>query len=312
MKRLPIAIASLLISTVSTAADIMTELATPSDKNNAIVISGEIVKGDYDKFMNALNKINNDKKVVVVLDGPGGSLDEAIGIGLEINKRRYSTLAYSGICASACAYIWLAGERAIIDIGKNAKIGFHAPYYIDKFGNKKSNNTASAILGGYLRDIGASYSIIGYATSVDGDSIQWLTESKSKELGLSAEFYKKESTTVAKQTPKTFKYTNWTLTVTVNELNQPHGSGLGQFKNNDTETATYVNGIRQGPGTYTFTNGDTIFYNYVDGRRHGEAKKYILSSGDQEIYTYVNGSLKSQVWTRFNKEGQFIASGIFN
>lgn len=195
MKKLSLTIASLMLSTLAGAADIMSEMASPSDKVNAIVISGEIVKGDYEKFIKASSNIANGKPVIVMLDGPGGSLSDAIDIGLLINKRRYHTLAYKGVCASACAYIWLAGERAIIDKDQNAKVGFHSPYYVDKFGNKKSNNLASALLGGYLKDIGANYSMIAFATSVDGDSIKWLTESAAKEIGLSAEFYQKQDNT---------------------------------------------------------------------------------------------------------------------
>jgi hypothetical protein len=106
-----------------------------------MLISGEIVKGDYTKFKNIITNVSNDKPFLILLDGPGGSLSEAIQIGLAVNKLRYDTVAYKDICASACAYIWLAGERAIIDTDQNAKVGFHSPYYIDKFGNKKSDNS---------------------------------------------------------------------------------------------------------------------------------------------------------------------------
>jgi hypothetical protein len=199
MKKLSIAVAvaSMVFATASRGADIYYEPPAATDKSNGILITGEIIKGDYDKFMSTINRIPNDKPVMILLEGPGGSLIDAINIGLEINKRRYSTVAYKGICASACAYIWLAGDRAIIDTDSHAKVGFHSPYYIDKFGNKKSDNTASAWLGGYLKDIGASYSIISYVTSVDGDGIRWLTEPKAKELGLYAEFYKKQTNSQA-------------------------------------------------------------------------------------------------------------------
>jgi len=195
MKQLFIAIASLVLAGMANAANISVEVAASTDKVNVVFISGDIVKGDYEKFIKATKSITNNKSVVLLLDGPGGLLIEAMDIGLEVNKRKYITLAHKGVCASACAYIWLAGERSIIDVDSNAKVGFHAPFYVDKFGNKKSDNSASAILGGYLREIGAGYSVISYTTSVDGDSIRWLTESHAKEIGLSAEFFRSQSKT---------------------------------------------------------------------------------------------------------------------
>jgi hypothetical protein len=300
----------MMLAGLSNAADIQLISAGSSDKTNAILISGEITKGDYDKFINSINKINNDKPVMVLLDGPGGSLNEAIGIGLAINKQRFSTIAYKGICASACAYIWLAGERSIIDIEQNARVGFHSPYYVDKFGNKKSDNTASAILGGYLRDIGAGYSVIRYATSVDGDSIRWLTESKSKEIGLSAEFYNKKST--PESIKRTVQLSNGVLTVSVNSQNQYHGVGIIIFNNPaDIETINYVNGKAHGPARYSFANGNYQDYNYVNGIKQGEIKTY-LSNGELIVSTYVNGSTKGQAWFKYNNKMKYVDSGMFD
>lgn len=317
MKKVLIAL-SLGIAGLSNAANIIFEPAKPNEKRNALFISGEIVKGDFDKFKNALNKINNDKPVMVLLDGPGGSLIDAIQIGLAINKLKYDTVAYRGICASACAYIWLAGARAIIDMDENAKVGFHSPYFVDKFGNKKSDNSASAILGGYLRDIGAGYSIITYATAVDGDSISWLTEPKAKEMGLSAEFlYRNVSnnkTTTVSQPTKTFDINNGAgkLTITVNAQNQPHGTGEIIFHGKaERMVITYVNGIKDGLVIHYMATGNTIYYEYVNGVRQGEARTY-LANGQLETWTFVNGTNKGQTWTRTNKEGQVVASGVFN
>ena len=314
MKKVLIAL-SLGIAGLSHAADIIVEPAKPTEKRNAMFITGAIVKGDFDKFKNALNKINNDKPVMVLLDGPGGSLVDAIQIGLAINKLKYDTVAYRGICASACAYIWLAGARAIIDTDENAKVGFHSPYYIDKFGNKKSDNSASAILGGYLRDIGASYSIITYATSVDGDSISWLTESKAKEMGLTAEFYSSSNNkTTVSQSTKTFSINNGagTLTVTVNAQNQPHGSGEIILNGGSERIAlNYVNGVKDGLAIHDYANGNQVFYNYINGVRQGEVRTY-LANGQVETWSYVNGSNKGQPWIRTTKEGQIVATGVFN
>lgn len=334
-KKLLTAISALALSGGLHAAEITTHPTNDPAKKNVVVVSGEIVKGDFDKFVSALTAVKNNQSWMVFLDGPGGSLHEAMQMGLLIHKLKYDTVAYRGVCSSACAYIWLAGERVIIDLDNNAKVGFHAPYTVDKFGNVRSHNEAAALLGGYLREIGASWPLIQYATSVDGGSMRWLTESDAKAVGLTALFFRKPTNTnpTNNLSTKTFVLANSVLTVPVNEQQQPHGVGLFKLNNGDTDSVTFVNGVRYGPAVYTFANGNTessnfvknvkygpavftfangdkIFFNYIDGKRQGEVRK-VSATGIVEVWTIVDNSTKGQSWTRFNQAGQVIASGVF-
>lgn len=277
------------------------------EKMNVISISGEIVHGDYQKFNQAVDKISNDKPVLVLLDGPGGLLTEAIPIGLQVSKMKFTTVAFQGVCASSCALIWLAGDRVIIDLDRNAQVGFHSPYTIDKFGNKKNDNTASALLGGYLREIGASYRIIRYVTSVDGDSIRWLEESTAKDIGIQVEFYKvnashsnkkiqietkkqQDDTDTTDSQPRTFTWNEGDsqLTIPVNSNGQPHGLGTLRI----------------------FSKKEVYHINYVNGIRHGEIRKF-HADGVVEVWSYVNGNGIGQPWKRF-KDGKLIAQGVVN
>jgi hypothetical protein len=181
----------LLSSTVATAADIRLLKSSPELGANIIVISGEIVSGDYTRFLQTAAKIDNTDNVIVTMNGPGGLLWEAIQIGMHIHKNGYSTAAMD-LCVSACAYVWLAGDRLAIDHVSGARIGFHAPYVRNKFGKVVNNNMGSAWLGAYLRDIGASYDIIGWVTSVDGSDILWLTPEIAKELEIDVKFITKK------------------------------------------------------------------------------------------------------------------------
>ena len=180
-----------LIPLPSLAADIDLIKASGELKGNVIIVSGEIVTGDFNKFNDIISKIDNDKQIIVSLDGPGGVLWEAIQIGLLIHKNGYKTIALR-TCVSACAYAWLAGESLTVDTGNGAKVGFHAPYIRDKFGNAVNNPTGAAWLGAYLRDIGASYLTITWMTAVGGDSIQWLTPAIAKDLDIAVRFYTKK------------------------------------------------------------------------------------------------------------------------
>jgi len=181
-----IAIISITLSSLVHGANISVDTSDP--RVNVVYINGEIVQGDYNRFIDAVKSINNTRPVGVALEGPGGLLTEALAIGLEINRRQMTTLAFRGPCVSACAYIWIAGNRVIIDSDNGARIGFHAPYIQDKFGNTRSTSQGSAILGGYLRDIGANYNLIAFATSVEGDGMRWLTESSAKDIGIRVGF----------------------------------------------------------------------------------------------------------------------------
>ena len=232
----------MMLAGIANAAKIEPINASATDNTNIISISGEIVKGDFDRFINATRSINNNNKpVLVMLDGPGGVLSEAMQIGLEINQRKYNTVAWSGVCASACAYIWLAGERVIIDLDRNAKIGFHAPYSEDKFGNKKNSSLASAMLGGYLKELGAGYGIIAYATSVDGDSIRWLSEASAKEMGLAVEFFRRDTTKQASANPavETAK-AEITKTIGYNKIFNQQLSDLINSGQGGSEKADYI------------------------------------------------------------------------
>jgi hypothetical protein len=235
-------IASLvMLAGIANAAKIETVVASTTDRTNVILISGEIVNGDYDRFINSTRSINNNKPVTVLLEGPGGSLTEAIDIGLEINRKKYITVAWNGACASACAYIWLAGQRSIIDLDRNAKVGFHAPYYEDKFGNKKSSNVGSAILGGYLKELGAGYGVIAYATSVDGDSIRWLTETSAKDIGLTVEFFRRNNTKQESNDPAIEKAkAEITRTIGYNKTFNQQLSNLVNSGQGRSEQADYI------------------------------------------------------------------------
>ena len=65
---------------------------------------------------------------LVVIDGPGGVLGEAILIGEEIRRRHLDTLvAAHHSCASACAVVFLSGHTRYL--GAGATVGLHSASY---------------------------------------------------------------------------------------------------------------------------------------------------------------------------------------
>jgi len=78
-------------------------LEPPRGKSEEVVlvITGVIGPGAYRQFRSAIRRSNPK---LIILDGPGGILGEALMIGQEVRRRGLSTLvAANGQCASACA-----------------------------------------------------------------------------------------------------------------------------------------------------------------------------------------------------------------
>jgi len=115
----------------------------PKERIRKIFARGEIVSGDYKKFVAFLQEdcpwhdtIANP--MVLHLDSPGGSLEEAVQIGLAIKPRGIRTYVdRDGACLSACTIVFMSGH-ASMGINRfipwrrmhpSATIGFHAPYF---------------------------------------------------------------------------------------------------------------------------------------------------------------------------------------
>jgi len=93
-----------------------------------IHINGEITQSDGDQFSVIAHRYQN---ALVSFNSRGGSLLSGIQIGTIIRLRAFSTLVLGGnLCASACAYAWLAGVQRYSESG--SKIGFHSAYVIER------------------------------------------------------------------------------------------------------------------------------------------------------------------------------------
>ena len=173
------------LSTPAHAAEFYNE--TFSDGTEAIIVSGEIVAGDEERFRNLSIKY---PKAIVALESPGGALKPALEIGRQIRLRGYETLVLDGkSCVSACALVWIAGSRRIIwGLGR---VGFHASY-IDDNGRKVESGVANAIVGYYLSQLNLSEGAVIFATSAPPDEVLWLT-ADSNESPISFDIWQRES-----------------------------------------------------------------------------------------------------------------------
>jgi hypothetical protein len=146
--------------------------------NPVVNLSGEILPGDDLKFASA---IGGDDHLTISLNSFGGDTLAALAIGRQIRSKKYSTVVPSGaICGSACALIWLAGERRILS--GTARVGFHGAFRKQGSAYVVSPE-GDALIGAYLNWLGYGVAAIVYFTESPQDKAHWLSPDAAKRIG---------------------------------------------------------------------------------------------------------------------------------
>lgn len=171
------------LSSPSLAAEIRSETEAT---RTVISISGPIEVGDYDRFLDAIDRGRPD---LIVLNSPGGSLPEGLAIAAEIALLRLPTLVdNSSGCFSACALIWVAGAPRIMS--SDAEIGVHAAYYLveDKDGSLEPvvSSVGNANIGAFLNSLGLDIDAIEFFVAPPPDGIVLLTPRLARMLNIPA------------------------------------------------------------------------------------------------------------------------------
>ena len=97
------------------------------DFGAAILLNGRFEAGDAVRFEGFLEGLEADLPAIV-LNSPGGVVDEALSIGRVIRDRELDTAVLSGMyCVSSCPYVLAGGvERTV---SRNATVGLHQHYF---------------------------------------------------------------------------------------------------------------------------------------------------------------------------------------
>jgi len=104
-------------------------------KVSQIFLDGEIVDGDYEKYLRVYQNVNSQNVVVsqLNLESGGGLVDDGLKIGRHVRRHAISTnIERHKNCFSSCALIFLAGIVAV----NGGKLGVHRSYL--KSGSKLS------------------------------------------------------------------------------------------------------------------------------------------------------------------------------
>lgn len=159
-------------------------------KDSVVVrLSGDIEPNDDRHFRRALLAADSDN-VLVSFESDGGNLDAGIEIGRAIWFREAATVVEEGICASACALAWLAGRPRYM--APKARIGFHAPWHGDP-DRPEASTAGSAVVGGYLRDLGLTSAAIEYINEPGPEEMRWLTPEDADALNIAVRPWQGES-----------------------------------------------------------------------------------------------------------------------
>jgi hypothetical protein len=120
------------------------------------------------------------EKVVVTLTSDGGEFVTAFLVGDHIRLTGMTTFVPADkTCASACAFVWLAGRPRTF--GRGARIGFHGVYQA-RTGQQPS--VPNALLGTYLGYLGFGYDAVVWMVSAQPGAMHWLTAESAKKYGI--------------------------------------------------------------------------------------------------------------------------------
>jgi hypothetical protein len=170
------------MSTAAISADITVVPATRSGDPLFIVIEGEIIAGDDDKFRKIAAEFSD---AIVALNSEGGAISPAMDIGRTIKLRGYTTVVLDdSSCASACALIWISGSQRIIH--GDGEVGFHATY-LNTDGTKIETGVGNALVGHYLSQLGFGEKTVVFATLAPPDKILWLNAETTAMSGIEFE-----------------------------------------------------------------------------------------------------------------------------
>ncbi len=151
---------------------------TVAPDRTVLLVSGVIGPGAHQQFRAALSRGIPE---LVVLDGPGGILGEALLIAEEVRRRRLNTLvADNRSCASACAIVFLSGRTKYL--GSGAAVGLHSASFADGRADPK----ATEIMAAYLRQVGVPSSTLRNMARTAPSDIRWLTRAEQRAVGIRA------------------------------------------------------------------------------------------------------------------------------
>jgi hypothetical protein len=131
-----------------------------------ITIDGSIGAGDHTKFREIIQR-DKITHALVDLSSNGGLAVEGLGIGYAIRELGFSTRVMTvDTCASACAFIWIAGRERYL----HGNVGFHTGYLVNAITREIIKDASGQPIRSN-RNIEAYYKHLGLSDL----AVHWLT-----------------------------------------------------------------------------------------------------------------------------------------
>lgn len=157
-------------------------LRLPGYDNVMIMMTGEVVEGDAQRFDDAVAALGGAHATLNV-SGPGGLVNEALDIGAQVQEHRFATMVSAQTdCYSACALIWLAGPRRYLS--PDSVIGVHAAFRTRDDDTAEESGVANARIGAFLNMIGLPLDAITYIATAPPDATLPITPVIARNLGI--------------------------------------------------------------------------------------------------------------------------------
>ena len=125
------AILTMLTPQVANADILITKLDIGLPNSVALKITGMFTGNEILRLKAAISEIEPGKRVIAVLDSPGGNVVQGEALGRFFYDARIPTLVMAGsVCASACTFAFLGGRDPVTGnplrmLASGARLGFH-------------------------------------------------------------------------------------------------------------------------------------------------------------------------------------------
>ena len=194
------ATAALVAASTPAKAAMVYQVHTGDKDISTLVLRGQIVAGDLARLQRVIAKVPPSQRIALLLDSPGGSIDEGIAIGRYVYAAKITTVAIQGPgCHSSCAFVFLAGrdasEQPMRIMMKGARVGFHQGSIAAVPANQTYSATDIQVatqigqdmvkrVNGYFQEIKADPEFLTMMLSAPNRSITLLNEFDALRLGI--------------------------------------------------------------------------------------------------------------------------------
>lgn len=193
------------VVTLTFAAEFLVDSEKTQDKVSELLIRGELVTGDVDRFLAALKQYPRIHSVS--LDSSGGSVVEAIRMGEAIRFAYLETSVQpEKSCVSACFFLFVAGTGRLAShsaamskafqkelreldrkVGVRTKmygfVGLHRPYFKAPTEINTKQSELMRRVRAYMDNLLIPRRLIDLMMSRPSNEIYWLSERDLEELG---------------------------------------------------------------------------------------------------------------------------------